>query len=219
MIPAWLDSILLFIGIFGIGLGLPWVLGLGWMKWIEKASNKFLFLRNYLIITQLVLSFLYLFEMGSYFPPQVSLFHIVIKSPARYWYYFLYMITSILLILQYTTPYGRTKTGARIGAVIAGFNLPLGFIGVGTILWRSTVEYFPDHISVSLLVFKWMFSFCILIISWGWSVVFGKLPATLYITSKGLQTNVYNEETFVGQLTKWIAESFKEMEEEIERLK
>jgi hypothetical protein len=208
----WLDILIWSIGIFGFGFGLPYVLGFGWMKWIENSTNKFRFFQYYLIINQVVLSILFLFEMGSYFPPQASLWHIVKRSPTRYWYYFFYMITSLSLILLYATSYGRTKTGARIATALSVLNIPVSWLGVSGIIPRTYIWYFPDILSASIFAFKFMMSLCILVPQWGWSVVFGALPTTLYLTGKKVQIYIYREETFVKQLRKWITDNLKEIE-------
>jgi hypothetical protein len=57
-----------------------------------------------------------------------------------------------------------------------------------------------------------MMSLCILVPQWGWSVVFGTLPATLSITGKKIQINIYNEEKFIEQLKKWVTENLKAIE-------
>jgi hypothetical protein len=57
-----------------------------------------------------------------------------------------------------------------------------------------------------------MMSLCILVPQWGWSVVFGTLPATLSITGKNIQINIYSEEQFIEQLKKCITENLKEIE-------
>jgi hypothetical protein len=182
------------------------------MKWIENTTNKFRFLQYYLIINQVGLSILFLFEMGSYFPPQALLWHIVLRSPTRYWYYFFYIFTSLSLIFLYATSYGRTKTGSRITIALSFLNLPLSWLGVSRILPQTYIWYFPDILSASIFAFKFMMSLCILVPQWCWSVVFGTLPATLSITGKKIQINIYSEEQFIEQLKRWITENLKEIE-------
>lgn len=204
-----------FFGPILLGHGLPLILMFGWIVWIKESANKFRFLQSYIIKTQLLVSTLFLFQMGSYFPPQVSLFHLVIKTPIQYWYYFLYTLTSIITIILFFIPYGRTINGARIVTILCILNVPLSWLGAGGILFRSEIEYSSDVLATTVFLFKIYMSLCCLLPVWAWSVVFGKLPATMYFSDKGLQSNIQNEDTFTGMLTKWITEDLKRMEQDI----
>ena len=195
--------------IFGFGFGFPIWLSFIWISWIQKTKNAFRFFQKYLTITQVLQSLLVITFSWSYFTDAPMVYQIALQSPSRYWYFYVYLLFSVVLILIYLTKIGRSLWIARFSEVLWLLNLPLS---LGVIFILPDNVNFNVSFSLVIFVFISIFSFCLGIIQNFWGLVFGKLPWTLYLTDKGFETNIYNENTLSGMITKLLIESLKEVD-------
>jgi hypothetical protein len=200
----------LFIAITGIGI--PVILGFRWIKWIKESKNAFRFLQRYLVTLQIILSTLFLTASPHYFTKTIAVYDLAFQSPLKYWYYYLYMFLSIIHIFLYLSKIGRSNLGAKLSGILMILNLLLSEFGVEGMLFRLDWDYTSDYLGSLLFLFRLTMAYGILLPQSAWIIIFGKLPWTLYLTDEGIKTNIYNEETFSGWLTKIIVESLKDIE-------
>lgn len=184
--------------------GIPILVGFGWISWMKRVKNAFKFLQRYLIGIQSGLLIWYLFSRV--FGEDVTLIEFIMRAPYRYWYVFVYIFSSLALIILYLSKFGRTRSGARISGVFSVITLIFMF-GVELFVTGDYVGWWGN---VAFMIIRFLTSFMMILPQGAWAYIFGNLPATIYITDEGVKTNIYNEETSIGRLTKWMIESLKE---------
>lgn len=117
--------------------------GYGWIALSKYFKDPFLFLGRYCAMIQIMLLPLVLSTTIVVSGRSLTLFELTLTNPSDSLWIYLYMFSSIVLIVVYLTPVGRTLWGARFSAALAVTNVLVCVPLSGQIenLWDTVIPH------------------------------------------------------------------------------
>lgn len=191
------------IGIGIVGFALPiyanWI---GWIQYMRKSKHKIQAYRIFLISTQILLSLLVLTSTPTYQYNSITTYDIVSKEPIRFWFYYLYIVTSLAQVILYSNHYGTSRNGARATLYLMTTNLVLS-IPIRLIVINN-VPMSSDFVGTIIFPFSLIYGFMILIPQGYWAEIFINIPEKYYREADVPVHSHLSEKILEKRLIEWV---------------